>query len=126
LGESGDNSLFGINFNRPLFLGITVGSDSEMVPRIELGGVTNAFNADTLDNLDSATSGAYAHILATDSSGSITVVGLTTNGTLDLKGKLASFPYDSTYFAISSSNKLVLSNSYSTGSAYDTMLMIGL
>lgn len=48
------NSLSGFDFNQDgLWLGITVGSDSEMTPRIRLGAAPYAFNSDTLDGLSS-------------------------------------------------------------------------
>ena len=77
LGESGDNAL-SLDFNSAYWLGVTVGSDAEMSPRKKIGASAYAFNADLLDGLDSKTSGADAHILATDSSGNIIVSGNTT------------------------------------------------
>ncbi|MFZ2882143.1 MAG: hypothetical protein WA019_03645, partial [Candidatus Moraniibacteriota bacterium] len=51
-------------------------------PRKQLGSVPSAFNSDKLDGLDSATSGANAHIIKTDSSGNLTISGNTYfNGT---------------------------------------------
>ncbi len=46
-------SLASIDFGQTLWLGVTVGSDSEMIPRKKLGAAPAAFDADKLDNLDS-------------------------------------------------------------------------
>lgn len=76
LGDTvaGDNAI-DLDFNLPYYLGVTIGTDSEMSPRKPIGATGYAFNADLLDGLNSATSGDNAHILATDSSGNITVSG---------------------------------------------------
>ncbi|MEK7586402.1 MAG: hypothetical protein AAB453_00860 [Patescibacteria group bacterium] len=50
-------SLSGVNFNQTLYLGVKVGTDSEMTPRKEIGSVPSAVVADTLDNLDSTAFG---------------------------------------------------------------------
>lgn len=47
-------SLSSVNFDQTLYLGVTVGSDSEMTPRKILGAVPAAFVADKLDGLTSA------------------------------------------------------------------------
>lgn len=48
------NSLSGIDFNQDQYwLGITVGTDSEMTPRIRLGSAPYAFNSDKLDGVSS-------------------------------------------------------------------------
>lgn len=57
LGSGTGNSLSGVDFNQTLYLGVTVGSDSEMTPRKELGAVPTAVVADTLDSLDSTSFG---------------------------------------------------------------------
>ncbi len=50
LGSGIGNSLAGVNFNSDtLYLGITVGTDTEMTPRYRLGAAAYAFNADTVD-----------------------------------------------------------------------------
>lgn len=47
-------SLSGIDFNQDTYyIGITVGADPEMTPRIRLGSAPYAFNSDELDGLDS-------------------------------------------------------------------------
>ncbi len=48
-----DTSLASVNFNQTLYLGVKVGSDSEMTPRKIIGAVPAAFEADKLDGLDS-------------------------------------------------------------------------
>ncbi len=47
------SSLASIDFNQTLYLGITVGADSEMTPRKILGAVPNAFNAEKFSGLAS-------------------------------------------------------------------------
>ncbi len=50
-----------VDFNASaLYLGVKVGSDAEMTPRIRLGAVPQAFNSDTLDGIDSAAFGQLA------------------------------------------------------------------
>jgi len=78
LGDTaaGDNAI-ALDFNTPYYLGITVGTDAEMGPsRKPIGASGYAFNSDLLDGLNSAASGANAHILATDSGGGITTIGV--------------------------------------------------
>ena len=77
LGDTGvgDNALTGLDFDDPYYLGITVESDSEMTPRKPIGATGYAFNSSMLNGLASATSGADAHILATDASGNATITG---------------------------------------------------
>jgi len=55
------------------YLGIAVGSDAEMTPRKKIGSVPSAINADTVDGLNPG-SGPNS-LLATDSTGSITLQG---------------------------------------------------
>ena len=82
LGDSGDNALTGLDFNVPYYLGVTVESDPEMTPRKVIGASAYAFNSNMLNGLSSKTSGADAHIIATDSSGNATISGNTYfNGT---------------------------------------------
>lgn len=84
LGDTGagDNALTGLDFNAPYYLGVTVGADAEMTPRKPIGAAAYSFNSSMLNGLASATSGASAHILATDSSGNATISGSTYfNGT---------------------------------------------
>ncbi|MEA3272905.1 MAG: hypothetical protein U9P90_04555, partial [Patescibacteria group bacterium] len=53
LGGTGHNAI-NLDFNDDTYwLGITVGSDDEMTPRKRIGAAGYAFNADTLDGLDS-------------------------------------------------------------------------
>lgn len=75
-----------VDFNgNALYLGIKVGSDAEMTPRVRLTAAPYAFNSDTLDGLDSANfvqlSGGNVNI----GSGTITsgaVNGVTIGGTI--------------------------------------------
>ncbi len=79
--SAGDNAI-NLDFNSTYYLGVTVGTDNEMTPRKMIGASGYAFNSDLLDGLDSATSGTDAHIMATDSSGNLTISGNTYfNGT---------------------------------------------
>ncbi|MBI2482155.1 MAG: hypothetical protein HYV76_01135 [Candidatus Vogelbacteria bacterium] len=48
-----DTALSSVDFNQTLYLGVKVGSDSEMTPRKTIGTVPAAFEADKLDGLDS-------------------------------------------------------------------------
>jgi Chaperone of endosialidase len=71
-------SLASVDFDQSLYLEVQVGGSGTtpswetLTPRKEVGSVPAAFNSDKLDGLDSAESGADAHIVKTDSSGDIT------------------------------------------------------
>lgn len=55
LGSGTGNELDGVDFNDDsIFVGLTVGSDSEMSPRTQLGAAAYAFNADTVDGLEAS------------------------------------------------------------------------
>ena len=55
LGSGAGNVLDGIDFNDDtIFVGLTIGTDSEMTPRTRLGAAAYAFNADTVDGLDAS------------------------------------------------------------------------
>ena len=75
---AGDNAISDSLFDGDaLYLGITVGTDSEMTPRKRLSAAPYAFNADRLDDLDaSSTGGTGAYIPATDSTGNLLLNGL--------------------------------------------------
>ena len=83
--DLGDTTAFGslIDFNTDnIYLGITFSTDSEMTPRVRFTATPYAMNSDTLDGMHVATSGANAHVAATDASGNLTVSGNTYfNGT---------------------------------------------
>jgi hypothetical protein len=86
LGDTaaGDNDIPDNLFDTSaLYLGISVATDSEMVPRKRLSSAPYAFNADRLDNLDtSATGGTQAFIPVTSATGSLTLsADLTVAGT---------------------------------------------
>ena len=54
LGSGTGNALNGLNFNTDnIYIGLTIGSDSEMIPRERLSAAPYAFNADRLDGYDS-------------------------------------------------------------------------
>jgi hypothetical protein len=96
LGDTvaGDNAI-SLDFNSTYYLSVKIGADSEMSPRKKISASGYAFNSDLLDGLNSATSGADAHVLATDASGNLTVsgnvgIGTTTPGaTLAIKSATA-------------------------------------
>jgi trimeric autotransporter adhesin len=74
LGSGTGNSLAGIDFNSPtIYVGLTIGSDSEMVPRERLAAAPYAFNADELDGYQAT------DLLRYNASGSMTA---STNDTL--------------------------------------------
>lgn len=76
LGDTGDNSLASVNFNQQLWLALTVGTDSEMTPRREIGAVAAAFNSDMLDNLETSNSGGTtAFVPVTNSNGNLVLTG---------------------------------------------------
>ena len=78
LGDTaaGDNALTGLDFNSVYYLGITVGSDAEMTPRKAVGAAAYAMNSNLLNGLTSSTTGGTtSHIVATDSTGNLTVSG---------------------------------------------------
>jgi hypothetical protein len=116
LGDTaaGDNAI-NLDFNSTYYLGIKVGSDTEMAPRKKVGASGYAFNSDLLDGLDSATSGANAHIVATDASGNITATGdanvnggdinSTTTLTLNPTGNLN---FQSSSYYVNESGQMVL------------------
>jgi len=111
---AGDNAI-NLDFNSTYYLGIKVGSDSEMSPRKKVGASGYAFNSDLLDGLDSATSGANAHIVTTDTSGNLTVSGdvnvnggdinSTTTLTLNPTGNLN---FQSSSYYVNESGQMVL------------------
>lgn len=75
-----------VDFNtQNLFMGISVGADSEMRPRLQFSATPYAQNADRLDGLDSAS------LLRSDTSSTVSSGTLTFNSgtTLDLNGDLS-------------------------------------
>ncbi len=77
LGASGQNSIAtsSINFNADsLYLGVTVGSDTEMTPRKRITSSAYAFNADQIDGIHATSTAAVANYL----------VSLDSNKTLNL------------------------------------------
>jgi hypothetical protein len=97
-----------VDFNgSTLYLGIKVGSDAEMTPRVRLTAAPYAFNSDTLDGLDSTafvklspgvqqsgfinvsgaiTSGAINGLTLTQAADGFTLAGGTTSRTLTVTG----------------------------------------
>jgi hypothetical protein len=54
LGSGTGNTLDGINFNSStIYVGLTIGTDSEMTPRERLGSAAYSFNTDEIDGYDS-------------------------------------------------------------------------
>jgi hypothetical protein len=93
-----------VNFNsNSLYLGIKVGADAEMTPRVQLTAAPQAINSDMLDGLDSTnfvqlsagnvnigtgtiTSGAVNGLTLTQAADGFTVAGGTTSRTLTVTG----------------------------------------
>jgi hypothetical protein len=93
-----------VNFNsNALYLGVKVGADAEMTPRVQLTAAPQAFNSDLLDGLDSSsfvqlsggnvnigsgtvTSGAVNGLSLTQAADGFTVAGGTTSRTLTVAG----------------------------------------
>jgi hypothetical protein len=97
-----------VNFNSsPLYLGIKVGTDAEMTPRVQLTAAPYAFDADKLDGIDSTglvqlspgaqqtgniniggtiTSGAVNGLTLTQAADGFAVAGGTTSRTLTVQG----------------------------------------
>ncbi len=75
---SGDNAIPDTLFDSPnVFLGVSIGADSEMTPRKQIGSSGFAMNAGHLANLTpSSTGGSGAYVPVTDSAGGLTVTGL--------------------------------------------------
>ena len=85
LGSGTGNSLAGIDFTKnTIYVGLTIGSDSEMAPRERLTAVPYAFNSDTLDGYhatDLIRGNASGTISANDTSPLLTI---TQNGSGDI------------------------------------------
>jgi len=84
LGSGSGNALT-IDFtDDTLYLGVTVGTDSEMTPRKRIGAAGYAFNADTLDGIDSLSflRSDTADIISASSSSAILTI--TQSGTGDI------------------------------------------
>ena len=85
-------SLASLNFDRTLYLGVTIGSDSEMTPRKVLGAVPAAFEADKLDGFeatqflrsdaaDTLATSTTSTLLTINQSGTGDILNLQDNGT---------------------------------------------
>ena len=64
-----------------LYLGVKVGSDAEMTPRVQLTAVPQAFNADNLDGIDS--NGFVQLSPGSQQSGNINISGTVTSGAVN-------------------------------------------
>jgi len=71
-----------VNFNsNALYLGVKVGSDAEMTPRVQLTAVPQAFNA---DNLGGISSNGYVQLSpGSQQTGNINISGSITSGTIN-------------------------------------------
>ncbi|HVS79445.1 MAG TPA: hypothetical protein VHF05_00525, partial [Candidatus Paceibacterota bacterium] len=109
-------SLSGVNFNQPLYLGVTIESDSEMTPRKALGAVPAAFeaqhaasstNSDLLDNLSSTQ--FFRSDAANATSSASTFLSVTQNGA----GKIAEFfgPSSNSVFSVLSNGNVGIGSS---------------
>src|SRR5688572_16333706 len=74
---AGDNAIGDTLFDAStLYLGITVASDTEMVPRKRLTTAPYAMNADRLDGLDVTSSGSTTpYVVSTTANGNLTITG---------------------------------------------------
>ena len=80
-----NQTLGAVNFNSDsMYLGIKVGADAEMTPRIRFSGVPYAFNADKLNGV-TATQSATGFSLAGGTSSVSTIAFTTTAGVLTLQ-----------------------------------------
>ncbi|HSW99724.1 MAG TPA: hypothetical protein VLH38_01680 [Patescibacteria group bacterium] len=71
-----------VNFNSTaLYLGVKVGSDAEMTPRVQLTAVPQAFNADNLDGIDST--GFIQLSPGSQQTGNINISGSITSGAIN-------------------------------------------
>ncbi len=71
-----------VDFNStPLYLGVKVGSDTEMAPRIQFTAAPFAFNADKLDGIDSA--GFVQLSPGSQQTGNINISGTITSGAVN-------------------------------------------
>ena len=84
LGESGDNALSSLDFSSNYYLGITIGTNSEMTPRRKITPTGFALNSHRLNGLEAKESGADAHILATNTNGDAEISGDFTVNSNDL------------------------------------------
>jgi|GEM_PF-4282267 len=74
---NGDNEIPDTLFSNPgLYLGVTVASDTEMVPRKRITAAPYAVNADQLDGLDATDSGSTTpYIVAANANGNLVITG---------------------------------------------------
>ena len=115
LGSGTGNPLASVDFNQAeLWLGVTVGTDSEMTPRQRITAAAYAFNANTLDGIGLATSTLSAGDLLYFDGSELERLAAGTNGqVLKLAGGLPSWGSDlagsggSGLFATSSDSLLV-------------------
>jgi hypothetical protein len=74
--DNGDNALTLDFASDTYWLGITVGTDAELTPRVRIGAAGYAFNADLLDGLNtSSNGGAGSYVPVTNSTGNLTMTG---------------------------------------------------
>ena len=75
--DNSDNAIT-IDFNSTTYwLGIKVGTDAELTPRVRIGAAGYAFNADLLDGLNTSSNGGTgSYIPATNSFGGLTLTGV--------------------------------------------------
>ncbi|MFA5133314.1 MAG: hypothetical protein WC459_00680, partial [Patescibacteria group bacterium] len=74
--DNGDNAVT-IDFNSTSYwLGVTVGEDAELTPRVRIGSAGYAFNADLLDGLHVSTNGGRnSYVPGTDVFGNLNLTG---------------------------------------------------
>ena len=64
-----------LTFDQNYYLGVKIGTNTEMSPRRKITPTGFALNAHRVNGLEAAESGATAHIVATNSTGDLTVTG---------------------------------------------------
>jgi len=92
LGDTtaGDNAITLDFASDSYYLGVTVESDAEISPRRRIGAAGYAFNADTLDGLNTSNAGGSgAYVPVTDASGNLTITGKIGSGTSTIVGRFS-------------------------------------
>ncbi|NLE30788.1 hypothetical protein GX618_00740, partial [Candidatus Dojkabacteria bacterium] len=89
-GSAIPDTVFGENVDT--YLGITVGSDTEMTPRQKIVSSAYALNADTLDGFDSSQTPGVNNVVVLDTSGNLTF-GIT-NPVISSSGDIVLSPTD--------------------------------
>ncbi len=62
------SAITGVNFNNPVYLGVTIGADPEAIPRVKFNPAPYALNADAVDGLSASQTATANTLLALDGS----------------------------------------------------------